>query len=391
MLQKTCRNHRPLLIGLSGTIVMASAMGFGRFVYTPILPGMMVGIPISAANAGLIAAGNFGGYLAGAILSAYGWAAGRERKVALWGLLASALLLFAMAATTSVAAFIAIRFLAGMASALSMVFASSLVLPYAAEREEVNMLHFGGVGVGIALSSALVFGINMMAGDGAHGWRTEWIASGVVVLLALALAAWLLPRQPTGAASRPEPRLVWRLPLALLTLSYTFFGFGYVITATFLVTIVRMASAGPLIEFLAWFVTGIAAAASLLVWRPAATRMGFAWTYVVAMGLEAIGVLGSVMLPPIAGALAGGLLLGATFMIITSYGLQLGRRLSPESPRRALAIMTAAFGTGQIIGPLVAGWVGQASGSFTLPTVMAAVTLVVAVLLSVPVARLTRE
>ena len=98
-------------------------------------------------------------------------------------------------------------------------------------------------------------------------------------------------------------------------------------------------------------------------------------------------MLGSVLLPPMAGALAGGLLLGATFMVVTAYGLQIARALSPESPRRALAFMTAAFGTGQIIGPLVAGWVAERSGSFTLPTILAAAVLVGCVLLALPVAR----
>ncbi|MCJ9746480.1 YbfB/YjiJ family MFS transporter, partial [Neorhizobium sp. SHOUNA12A] len=57
------------------------------------------------------------------------------------------------------------------------------------------------------------------------------------------------------------------------------------------------------------------------------------------------------------------------------------------SPRRALASATAAFGTGQIIGPLVAGWIAQGSGSFVAPTLLAAAALVVCVLLALPVAR----
>ncbi|WP_105374023.1 YbfB/YjiJ family MFS transporter [Neorhizobium huautlense] len=388
MLQKnTEHSSHPLLIGFAGAIAMAAAMGFGRFFYTPILPGMMGGIPLSAADAGFIAAGNFAGYLAGAILSAYGWAAARERQAALGGLLATAILLAAMAATTSVFAFTVIRFLAGLASALAMIFTSSIVLPHAAGRDNVNVLHFGGVGAGIALSSALVLTVNALAGDGSHGWRANWLAGAAIVAVISAVVARLLPHAASVAGAAVEPPLRWRLPLVLLTASYGLFGFGYVITATFLVAIARMGEAGPIVEFLAWFLTGTAAAVSLLLWRPAARRYGLGLTYVAALGLQAIGVLGSVLLPPTAGALAGGLLLGATFMVVTAYGLQIARALSPDSPRRALAFMTAAFGTGQIIGPLVAGWVAERSGSFTLPTILAAAVLVGCVLLALPVAR----
>jgi MFS family permease len=165
------------------------------------------------------------------------------------------------------------------------------------------------------------------------------------------------------------------------------FGFGYVITATFLITMARISAAGPMIEFLAWFITGLAAAVCLFVWKPVVTRLGLPATYVAALAVEAVGVLASVMLSPTVAPLVGGLLLGLTFITITAYGLQIGRKLSPKSPRRALAFMTAAFGVGQIAGPLVAGWVAEMTGSFTMPTILGALALVVCILLTLPVMR----
>jgi MFS family permease len=88
------------------------------------------------------------------------------------------------------------------------------------------------------------------------------------------------------------------------------------------------------------------------------------------------------------GALFGGLLFGLTFMVVTAYGLQLGRQFSQHSPRRVFSFMTAAFGIGQITGPLVGGWVAQFTGNFTLPTILAAAALGIAMLLMVPVARM---
>ena len=150
------------------------------------------------------------------------------------------------------------------------------------------------------------------------------------------------------------------------------------ITATFIVTMARMDEAGAVIEFLTWFVAGLAAAASIFAWGPVVRRLGLATSYPLALGLLALGVVGSVALPPPAAPLVGGLLLGATFMAITAHGLRLGRMLSPDSPRRALGVMTAAFGIGQIVGPLVAGRLAEATGSFTLASLLGALALLLA-------------
>lgn len=372
----------------AGAIAMASAMGFGRFSFTPILPGMMSGIPLSAADAGFVASANFVGYLVGAVLAAYGWAAGRERLVALLSLLATAVLLAAMGMTESVAAFAVIRFLAGLASAFAMIFTSSIVLSHgaAAGNDHVQAAHFGGPGAGIALSSVMVALIGFFFHDGAGGWRLDWFGGAVISTVALVAVWYLLPAGPIRAAhAEKEPPLRWTRPMVLLTTSYGLFGFGYVITATFLVTIARMAAAGQTVEFLCWFIAGIAASVSLFLWKPLVRSLDLGGTYVAAILVEIAGVLATVLLPRSVAPLVGGALFGVTFLAITAYGLQLGRRLSPASPRRALATMTAAFGLGQIIGPIVAGWIAQATGSFELPTMIAAVVLALCVALVVPV------
>jgi predicted MFS family arabinose efflux permease len=377
----------PFRTALAGMIAMAAAMGFGRFSYTPILPGMMSGVPLSASDAGFIASANFVGYLAGAILAAYGWAAGRERFVALSALALSTLLLAAMGVTTSVPVFAAIRFLAGLASAFAMIFTSSIVLSHgaAAGNDHVQSAHFGGPGAGIALSSVMVLLIGLLY-PGVGAWRADWFGGAIFSAVSLAAVWYLLPAGPARSQqSGLEPAIRWNRPMALVTLSYGIFGFGYVITATFLVAIARMDAAGQMVEFLCWFIAGLTSAVALFAWKPFAKPLGLGGVYVAALVVEAAGVLATVMLPHSLAPLIGGGLFGATFLAITAFGLQIGRKLSPDSPRRIFAMMTAAFGLGQIVGPLVAGWVAQGTGSFTLPTYMAAAALVVCALLVLPV------
>ncbi|MCF1482852.1 YbfB/YjiJ family MFS transporter [Agrobacterium vitis] len=394
------RHAHLIFTALAGALAMAAAMGFGRFSFTPILPGMMTDLHLVPADAGLIAAANFLGYLLGAVLAGQGWAAGRERLIALSSLLATSLLLAAMALTQHVGMFMVIRFLSGVASAFAMIFTSSIVLAHIGAHASIHggeyaqSTHFGGVGLGIAASSLMVYTLPHLFGPHlfgvSAGWRLDWLAGAGLTFVVFLVVSLLLPRvRKTEVRAEQEPPLSWGRPFLLLFASYGLFGFGYVVTATFIVTMARMANAGPVAEFLAWFLAGIMAAASLFVWRPVLDKVGLAGAYSLALLLAAIGVFASVGLPGMAAPLVGAALLGFTFMTITAYGLRLARTLGPASPRKALSIMTAAFGVGQTIGPLVAGWLAAISGSFALPSLVAGAVLLVSLILAASLWRKT--
>ena len=56
--------------------------------------------------------------------------------------------------------------------------------------------------------------------------------------------------------------------------------------------------------------------------------------------------------------------------------MQIARELTPQSPRRIVAMMTASFGVGQMAGPLIAGVLADQTGSFVLPSIGAGICLV---------------
>jgi predicted MFS family arabinose efflux permease len=364
----------PLRFALAGMIAMAVAMGIGRFVYTLILPGMMEGLGLSAADAGLIASANYLGYLVGALLAAGGWAAGRERALMLAGLAGTALLCAAMGFTESLALFLVIRFLAGLASAFVMVFLASIVFSHlaAAGRSDLQAVYFAGVGTGIALSSLMMLVLTVLWPD----WRAGWYLSAALSAAGYLAAAFLIDRGPlvTGTAG-PEPGLPRSTALAKVILAYGLFGLGYIVTATFLVAIVRVGEGGRAFEAIVWLVTGLAAIPSVWLSNRLAARIGLAAAYALACVAEAAGVVASVAAGGHAGPLAAGVLLGVTVIAITALGLQLGRQLAPLAPRRTFALMTASFGLGQILGPLLAGLVANSTGSFFVPSLGAAAAL----------------
>jgi predicted MFS family arabinose efflux permease len=371
----TAAEPSPIRTAIAGMAAMAAAMGIGRFVYTPLLPGMMEDLAISAANAGLIASANYAGYLIGAVLAVGAWGQGRERRIALVSLGASTVLAAAMALTSSIGLFLAIRFLAGVASAFVMIFISTIILSRLAlaGRPDLQAWHFGGVGLGIAASAIMTLVL------GNSGWQGGWIGAALLSL-AGAIAVYLLigPAQiRTAASAAPEPAPRFSASLRRITLAYGLFGFGYIVTATFLVAIVREGDQARSFEGVVWLVTGLAGLPSVWLWNRLARRIGMTRTFAMGCAVEALGVVASVAVPGPAGPLIGGALLGGTFIAVTAIGLQIGRDLAGEAPRRVLAIMTAAFGTGQIIGPLVAGVVADLAGNFVLASLLAAATLAV--------------
>ena len=264
-----------------GLIALAAAIGIGRFVYTPILPPMIEALGLTRSAAGLIASANFLGYLAGALLAASPNLPGPRRVWLLGALVASALTTGAMGLAPTLAPFLVLRFIGGAASALVLIIASALVLERSAEagRGVLSSLHFAGVGAGIAISAALVAALL----HANQSWQVLWLANGALSIVATAAVAWLLPGHHGPA--RPPARQGGKAiapGLPRLTIVYGLFGFGYVITATFLVAIVRGTPTIRPLEPAIWVVFGLAAVPSVAVWarirgtarRPCHVRIG---------------------------------------------------------------------------------------------------------------------
>jgi predicted MFS family arabinose efflux permease len=380
-------SQNPVWLAVGGLIALAAALGVGRFVYTPILPLMVEGLGMTTTMAGALASANFAGYLIGALTAASSAMAGSRRRWLIASLSVSAASTGAMGLSGSTAAFFVLRFLGGFASAFVLVFASALVLDRLTTlgRPKLAVIHFAGVGVGIAVSAVLVSSLLAAGGD----WHSLWLASGLLSLLCVGIVYALIPDRAEVHAPSTSKAAAQNSELRNWVLGYGLFGFGYVITATFLVTIVRASEAVRSSEPVVWVLVGLAAAPSIAFWGFLAGRMGNAKAFALACALEAAGVAASVLWSALPGVVASALLLGGTFMGITALGLIEARRLSRGQPRRVLAIMTASFGLGQILGPVFAGFVRELTGSFLVPSLGAAGALLVAAALVVTGPRAT--
>lgn len=363
-------------------LAMAAGMGIGRFVYTPILPAMIGALGWSKLDAGFVASANFLGYMIGAFVVGQRIFADRPRAWLLAALVASVGTTTAMALSTDLHIFLALRFAGGIASAFVIICSSALVLERLASagRSGLAAIHFAGVGVGIAASAIIV---SMLAASGI-GWQVQWQASGAAAALAALVAMTLIPTSDSpGTATRSSQPQAARPALAWLAGAHGLFGFGYVITATFLVTIVRDTPAVRPLEPLVWVLVGVATIPSVPLWQWLGKRLGLLKAYAAACVVEAVGVIASVEWSSITGLVVSAALLGGTFMGLTALGLMSARDLAGSRPQRAIGLTTASFGFGQMIGPTVAGILSEQSGSFRSASLAAAMALVLAALLTI--------
>ncbi|MDA1089154.1 MAG: YbfB/YjiJ family MFS transporter [Proteobacteria bacterium] len=364
-------------VALGGLIAMAAAMGVGRFVYTPIMPFMEAALGLTKAEAGVLASMNFLGYLLGALAASASGVPGGRRLWFLGALAVSALSTGAMGISSSIEIFLGLRFVGGVASAFVLVFASALVLDRLAMAGRLGLsgLHFAGVGFGIAASAIIVSGLSMAG----YGWQALWLFSGAFSFLALVAVALLIPNEeepPTQVQATKGTTLDRRL--VFLVIAYGLFGFGYVITATFISTMVRSAPDIQFLERVIWLVVGVAGIPSVMFWNWVGQRWGLARGFAIACLVEAVGVAMSVVGTSASVIVASAVLLGGTFMGISALGLVHARRLSSGDVRRSLALMTAAFGLGQMIGPTFAGYAYGFDNSFLAPSLTAVAALVIA-------------
>ncbi|MFP4517558.1 MAG: YbfB/YjiJ family MFS transporter [Desulfovibrionales bacterium] len=366
------RQSREAVIG--GMLALVVAMGIGRFAFTPALAYMQLDLGLSDAQGGQLASLNYAGYLLGA-LGAAAVPTGSRRIPFLASLLISVTATALMAAGTDPLMWNILRFASGTASAFLFVLASGIALDSIRGNSRGNGLLFSGVGTGIALT-----GILAPVGYALGGWSGTWLTYGFAGLL-LSIPAAILLKEP----EIPHRTLVFgrtrTIPLHVLMISYFCGGLGYIVTGTFIVVFVERTTTVPGMGSVVWTFVGLAAAPSCILWARLGQRWGLSAALVAAFLILSVGVVLPALSSSIPVFLLSALLYGGTFMGIVLLTMSLGKLTMPENSGRAVGLLTASFGVGQILGPWLAGHAAERFGSFTLPLLGAGVVTAIGGLL----------
>ncbi len=364
---------------MAGLVSLALAMGIGRFAFTPLLPMMLHDGTVTLAQGGALATLNYIGYLLGALLCLF--FRPDPVRIVRASLALTVVLTLAMALPGGMVAWLAWRTLAGIASAVVMVYATAWCMQRLAElgHPALGGLMFCGPGIGIVVTGVSTFGMV------AARWQADWGWIAFTILGALMLApVWrvfgsALPAVHAGsgqaASSAPvgTPRL--DLETWALTLAYGLAGFGYIITATFLPVIARQAMPGSVWADLFWPILGVGVAVG--AWL--VTRVGMHHDnrrmMMFLYALQAAGVAVAAIWPTVTGFALSSLLVGLPFTALVSFAMREARRLWGASASKLIGLMTAAYAIGQIAGPPLATALVARTGGFGASLGVAALAL----------------
>jgi predicted MFS family arabinose efflux permease len=371
----TDQRQRLKVLG-AGIFSLLLALGVARFAYTPLLPLMQQQAGLGVADAGWLAAINYGGYLSGALLASLISDLVLKDRLFRLGMLLAVASTALMGLTSEPWLWAVSRFVAGLSSAAAMLFGTGLILNWLIRHNHRSELgiHFAGIGLGIAGCAAAVALMQQWL-----DWRQQWFAlTALGVLLAVPALRWLPPPDTSGvtrSGEKLEDNPPSPLFLRLFMAAYFCAGVGYVVSATFIVAIVDrlpgLAGSGTLV-FLA---LGLAAAPACIVWDFVARRTGELNALILAALLQIVGIL-----LPLAGgllpALAGAMLFGGTFIGMVSLVLTMAGRYYPTRPAKMMGKMTLSYGLAQILGPALTGWLAAGrAGDYAVGLYLAAAVM----------------
>lgn len=377
--------------GLCASLV---GLGLARFAYTPLIPALIAANWFSASDVVYLGAANLAGYLAGALLAhAIAARIGAVRALRAMMLLAT-ISCFASTVPISFVWFFAWRFASGVAGAVIMVLAASVVLPHTspAKRGLVGGVIFAGVGLGIAISGTLVPLLLQ------QGLRESWIGLGALSLL-LTFMSWKnwpsqgeVTRSSSTAHDRKDARPSY--VIRALLLEYGLNACALVPHMVFIVDFVaRGLGQGISAGSQYWVVYGIGATIGPLITGHLADRTGFGPALRVSFVIEAIAViLPAISTSPVALVVSCAVIGGFTPGIVP---LVIGRihELVPHSSAQQRATWghaTTSFALFQAVAAYAFSWLfGRTNGDYYLLFQLGAVAVIGALIVDLVVAGIT--
>lgn len=333
-------------IVFGGVLLLAVAMGIGRFAYTPMLPFMQESLNWTNSTAGFIALSNYVGYFIGALLCTFSFFRNKQLSIfiMIWISAISTLLL---GFTENIMLIFIGRFVSGLTSAVIFIFTSQIILTYiqSIQKNGYAGYLYSGVGFGIVGSSIL-----LMLFSPILDWNEIWGILGIASLI-MGLIGYSIIRMLPIDSTKSKGKVNNTATIYWLYLAYFLEGLGYIITGTFIVNVAKNSSTIHFDSTLVWLIVGIAAIPSCFLLIRLAEQFGYSKVLSIVLLLQSIGIVLPALNVTNWSFIISAFLFGFTFMGITALANAIVKKINTS----AIGTLTALYALGQIIGPAIAG------------------------------------
>jgi sugar phosphate permease len=387
--------HYGWIVMAMGLLTTIGAHGFGRMAYTLILPPMKDGLQFTYTQLGLLATGNFIGYLSLAIIGGFLASKFGTRIVIALALALMGITMILTGLAQSLGFAFVMRLLTGFGNGAAYVPAMALGSAWFAAKRRgfATGIVSGGIGAGTLLSGLIVPSI--LTAYGPAGWRFSWYyLGGAVLVISLITYTFIRSRpeerglSPIGHEEEtlPEPQtggekakslqwgLVYRVKgMWYLGFVYFMYGFSYIIYMTFFAAYLikemglSQAQAGGL-----WALVGGLSAFCGIIWGGLSDLLGRKYGSALAYLTLAVAYTVFALIKSPTGFYLSAIIFGLTAWSIPTImaataGDYVGARLAPAG----LGFITLFFGIGQALGPYVGGKLADITQSFMVPFLLA--------------------
>ena len=351
MISKLLNKNKNFNILLAGILSITIGVGVARLAFTSLLPNMLEDF-LTIKDAGIYASINFAGYLVGAIFTMFMQDINIKVKYFRIGVIISVTTTFILATTTNETLWFYSRIIAGFGSGMVIIIGGALVMVKIDYENKTKAMgiHFAGIGTAIVLCELISQYVLM------HGvWSDAWMVLSIYALFASCYVIHILSFDKELKKDAPKHKFsldIFTPKVILLTFAYLTAGVGFVVQGTFLPDIINSLDGLDGYGSLAWLMVGIAGIPSAIIWMRFAHVFGALNIIIVVMFLHTIGILIPTLSNNIYLNLLSGAIYGSTFIALVALFMTLGGQIAAKNPVVLMGTFTAAYGIGQIIGPL---------------------------------------
>lgn len=365
----------PFLLALALSLGAAVSLGITRFAYGLLLPPMRADLGWSYTLAGSMNTSNAFGYFVGALMTPLLMRRFNAASIMVVGAFLASLFMALSGFFTDSTMLLMQRWLAGVASAWVFitggVLAARLGTLDPARSGLLIGLYYGGSGIGITLSALLVPTLLARLGDG-HAllgyaiWAWAWWAlAGACVFASAVLigpARAMRPLLAVGSTRESHHGQFHIRNFTFALVGYGLFGVGYIGYMTFVIALLREqgASANQIMAFYA--LLGVACMASFRVWAGLLDRHRSGRALATLNALLGTATI----LPALTNSwiviLVSGVVFGGVFLSVVASTTAFVRHNLPAHDWPAgISAFTTVFAAGQIIGPVIVGWIADSA------------------------------